>query len=107
VPLQTLNRWEGYSHQLLWPVIAMIRRAVLSPATINLDDTGLLVRDTALQGTTRRGHLWVFEYVAGDPGERPVASMTSEKAAESTRPSQAREWPSTNSIVRTTSYNDD
>jgi transposase len=68
IPLQTLNRWEGYSHQLLRPVIAMIRLAVLSSDTINLDDTGLRVRDPALQGTTRRGHLWVFVGRKYDPG---------------------------------------
>lgn len=60
IPLQTLNRWEGYSHQLLAPVIALIRSAVRSCDTINLDDTGLRVRDGTLKGTTRRGHLWVF-----------------------------------------------
>ena len=60
IPLQTLNRWEGYGHQLLRPVIAQIRAAVLSADTINLDDTGLRVRDATLKGTTRRGHLWVF-----------------------------------------------
>jgi transposase len=67
IPLQTLNRWEGYSHQLLRPVIAMIRLAVLSSDTINLDDTGLRVRDPSLQGTTRRGHLWVFVGRKYDP----------------------------------------
>jgi len=44
IPIQTLNRWEGYSHQLLAPVIALIRPAVRSCDTINLDDTGLRVR---------------------------------------------------------------
>jgi transposase len=67
IPLQTLNRWEGYSHQLLSPVIALVRLAVLSSDTINLDDTGLRVRDPALQGTTRRGHLWVFVGRKYDP----------------------------------------
>lgn len=67
IPLQTLNRWEGYGHQLLRPVIAQIRAAVLSADTINLDDTGLRVRDAALKGTTRRGHLWVFVGRKYDP----------------------------------------
>lgn len=60
IPLQTLNRWEGFSHQLLAPVVALLRSTVQSCDTINLDDTGLRVRDPALKGTTRRGHLWVF-----------------------------------------------
>jgi transposase len=30
IPIQTLNRWEGYSHQLLAPVIALIRSTVQS-----------------------------------------------------------------------------
>jgi transposase len=67
IPLQTLNRWEGYAHQLLGPVIAAIRSAVLSSDTINLDDTGLRVRDPSLKGTTRRGHLWVFVGRKYDP----------------------------------------
>lgn len=67
IPLQTLNRWEGYGHQLLRPVIAQVRAAVLSADTINLDDTGLRVRDAALKGTTRRGHLWVFVGRKYDP----------------------------------------
>jgi transposase len=68
IPIQTLNRWEGYSHQLLTPVIALIRSTVLSCDTINLDDTGLRVRDATLKGTTRRGHLWVFVGRKYDPG---------------------------------------
>ena len=67
IPIQTLNRWEGYSHQLLASVIALIRSAVRSCDTINLDDTGLRVRDAALKGTTRRGHLWVFVGRKYDP----------------------------------------
>lgn len=67
IPLQTLNRWEGYSHQLLSPVIGLLRSTVQSCDTINLDDTGLRVRDAALKGTTRRGHLWVFVGRKYDP----------------------------------------
>jgi transposase len=67
IPIQTLNRWEGYSHQLLGPVIALIRLAVLGADTINLDDTGLNVRDPSLKRTTRRGHLWVFVGRKYDP----------------------------------------
>ena len=67
IPMQTLNRWEGYSHQLLKPVIARIRVAVLNADTINLDDTGLRVRDPTLERTTRRGHLWVFVGRKYDP----------------------------------------
>jgi transposase len=68
IPMQTLNRWEGYAHQLLEPVIELIREAVLSADTINLDDTGLRVRDPTLKRTTRRGHLWVFVGRKYDPG---------------------------------------
>lgn len=68
IPIQTLNRWEGYGHQLLEPVIELVRRAVLGADTINLDDTGLRVRDPTLKGTTRRGHLWVFVGRKYDPG---------------------------------------
>ncbi|HEX9642185.1 MAG TPA: transposase, partial [Candidatus Krumholzibacteria bacterium] len=68
IPMQTLNRWEGYAHQLLAPVIALIRLMVLGADTINLDDTGLRVRDATLKRTTRRGHLWVFVGRKYDPG---------------------------------------
>ncbi len=68
MPMQTLNRWEGYAHQLLEPVIEVVRQAVLSADTINLDDTGLRVRDPTLKRTTRRGHLWVFIGRKYDPG---------------------------------------
>lgn len=67
IPMQTLNRWEGYAHQLLEPVIKLVRAAVLSADTINLDDTGLRVRDPTLKRTTRRGHLWVFVGRKYDP----------------------------------------
>lgn len=67
IPIQTLNRWEGYAHQLLAPIIALIQRAVLDADTINLDDTGLRVRDPTLKRTTRRGHLWVFVGRKYDP----------------------------------------
>ena len=68
MPMQTLNRWEGYAHQLLEPVIEVVRQAVLSADTINLDDTGLRVRGPTLKRTTRRGHLWVFIGRKYDPG---------------------------------------
>lgn len=68
IPIQTLNRWEGYSHQLLAPIIKLIRQMVLEADTINLDDTGLRVRDPTLKRTTRRGHLWVFVGRKYDPG---------------------------------------
>lgn len=68
IPMQTLNRWEGYSHQLLSPVIEQVRLAVLDCDTLNLDDTGLRVKDSALKETTRRGHLWVFVGRKYDPG---------------------------------------
>lgn len=67
IPIQTLNRWEGYAHDLLGPVVALIRQAVLNADTINLDDTGLRVRDPTLKRTTRRGHLWVFVGRKYDP----------------------------------------
>jgi transposase len=68
IPIQTLNRWEGYGHRLLEPLIERIRHAVLSCDTINLDDTGLRVRDKSLKRKTRRGHIWVFVGRKYDPG---------------------------------------
>ena len=68
IPIQTLNRWEGYGHQLLSPLVERIRCAVLSCDTINLDDTGLRVRDKSIKRNTRRGHIWVFVGRKYDPG---------------------------------------
>jgi transposase len=68
IPIQTLNKWEGYSYRLLEPIIERIRYMVLNADSINLDDTGLRVRDPALKGTTRRGHIWVFVGRKYDPG---------------------------------------
>lgn len=68
IPIQTLNRWEGYGHQLLRPLVERIRHMVLSCDTINLDDTGLRVRDKSLRRSTRRGHIWVFVGRKYDPG---------------------------------------
>jgi transposase len=68
LPIQTLNRWEGFSHQLLEPIAARIKKTVLEADTINLDDTGLRVLDPTIKRETRRGHIWVFVGRKYDPG---------------------------------------
>ncbi|MCG8554590.1 MAG: IS66 family transposase [Proteobacteria bacterium] len=68
IPIQTLNRWEGFAHQLLEPVIGAIHKAVLGADTINLDDTGLRVRDPTLDPGILGGHIWVFVARKYDPG---------------------------------------
>jgi transposase len=60
IPMQTLNRWEGYAYKVLEPVIPLIRGAVLASDTINLDDTGLHVLDPTVPGGVVKGHVWVF-----------------------------------------------
>jgi transposase len=68
LPVQTLNRWEGYGYTLSFPVIGAIRRGVLGADTINLDDTGLRVRDRGVETGITRGHVWVFVGRYYDPG---------------------------------------
>jgi len=61
IPVQTLNRWEGFGHALVSPVIDLLREEVCRADTINLDDTGLRVRDPEAQPSGLvRGHIWVF-----------------------------------------------
>lgn len=68
LPVQTLNRWEEYGHELARPVIDLIRAGVLGSDTINLDDTGLRVRDATSEHGAWRGHIWVFVGRTYDPG---------------------------------------
>jgi hypothetical protein len=60
LPIQTLNRWEGFAHQLLLPLIERLRTHVQQADTINLDDTGLRVLQAKKKGGSFKGHIWVF-----------------------------------------------
>lgn len=67
IPVRTLNRWEGFAHQLLQPIIQLVRRKVLESDVIQLDDTGLRVRNPEVQRDTTSGHIWVFVGKKFDP----------------------------------------
>jgi transposase len=66
--VQTLNRWEAFGQQLAAPIARRIRELVLASDTINLDDTGLRVRDETSEHGAWRGHIWVFVGRRFDPG---------------------------------------
>ena len=68
LPVQTLNRWEGFGYTLGMPVIEAIRDCVLRADSINLDDTGLRVRERGSKPGISRGHVWVFVGRRYDPG---------------------------------------
>ena len=68
LPIQTLNRWEGYAFKVLEPIIPLIRGAVLGADSINLDDTSLRVLDPTVPGGVVKGHVWVFVGRKYDPG---------------------------------------
>lgn len=68
IPVRTLNRWESYARDLLEPIIELVKRNVLNADTINLDDTGLRVRDPTIKGDTAKGHIWTFVGRKYDPG---------------------------------------
>jgi transposase len=68
LPIQTLNRWEGFAHQLLLPLIERLRTHVQQADTINLDDTGLRVLQAKKKGGSFKGHIWVFVARRYDPG---------------------------------------
>lgn len=68
IPVRTLNRWEGFAHQILEPIIRRIQHKVFEADVINLDDTGLRVRNSQRKGETVRGHIWVFIGRKFDPG---------------------------------------
>jgi transposase len=68
LPVQTLNRWEGFGYTLTVPVIEGIRDGVLGADSINLDDTGLRVRERDTHPGISRGHVWVLVGRYYDPG---------------------------------------
>lgn len=68
IPVQTLNRWEDRAYELAEPVAKRIASLVQCADLINLDDTSLRVRDPAIRGETRHGHIWVFAARKFDPG---------------------------------------
>ena len=68
IPVRTLNRWEGFAHQILEPIIKLVRAKLLEADAINLDDTGIRVRDPTVEGGCWSGHMWVFVGHHYDPG---------------------------------------
>lgn len=68
IPVSTLSRWEGFAHQLLEPIVKLVRSKVLGADIINLDDTGIRVRDPTEEGGICNGHIWVFIGRYFDPG---------------------------------------
>jgi transposase len=68
LPVQTLNRWEAFAQEIAAPITRRIRDLVLDSDTINLDDTGLRVRDASSEHGAWRGHIWVFVGRKFDPG---------------------------------------
>jgi transposase len=67
IAVQTLNRWEGYAQELGQPLTRRIRDGTVQADTINLDDTGLRVRDRSGEHGAWRGHIWVFVGRSYDP----------------------------------------
>lgn len=67
LPIQTLNRWEAFGHEVVSPVIRALVRAVKESDVIQLDDTGLRVRDRNHVDGVRNGHMWVFVGRKFDP----------------------------------------
>ena len=68
IPIQTLNRWEGFAHRLLEPVIDRLGARILEADTINLDDTPIRVRDPDRERGIFAGHIWCFVGKNYDPG---------------------------------------
>lgn len=66
--ISTLSRWEGFAHELLQPLTARIKELVRGADVINLDDTGLRVRDKTEEGGVVNGKLWTFCGRYFDPG---------------------------------------
>lgn len=66
--VQTLNRWEGFGQALADPVTCRLGDLVKRVDLINLDDTGLRVRDGTSEHGAKRGHIWVFVGSKFDPG---------------------------------------
>jgi transposase len=67
LPVQTLNRWEAFGQELAAPITRRIRELMLDSDTLNLDDTGLRVRDKKSEHGAWRGHIWVFVGRRFDP----------------------------------------
>lgn len=59
-PIQTLNRWEEGTRQLLRPLTERIEQLVLQSDVINLDDTSLRVKHRKTEGGVKKGRIWVF-----------------------------------------------
>lgn len=66
--VSTLSRWEGFAHEILKPLSARIAELVRGADVINLDDTGLRVRDKEVEGGVVNGKIWVFCGRYFDPG---------------------------------------
>ncbi|MEL6190006.1 MAG: transposase, partial [Myxococcota bacterium] len=64
----TLSRWEGFAHELLEPLSMRIADLVRGAHLINLDDTGLRVRDKTVEGGVVNGKIWTFCGRYFDPG---------------------------------------
>jgi transposase len=68
IPVQTLNRWEDFGHELVSPLIRQLHRLVQNADVIHLDDTSLKVRVPDHPNGIKKGHIWVFSGRIFDPG---------------------------------------
>ncbi|MDP6424752.1 MAG: IS66 family transposase [Planctomycetota bacterium] len=84
VAVSTLCDWMRAGHEMLQPLVAAIVRMALAAFVLQVDDTGIKVRDPAAPGGIRRGHLWghvgdgkwaCFYYTADWKGEHPQAFL--------------------------------
>jgi transposase len=55
----TLCDWVGSCAELLWPIVAEIKRQILSSAKIHTDDTSVPVQIRGRK-KTRKGYLWAY-----------------------------------------------
>lgn len=82
--VSTLCDWMKAGHEMLQPLVAAIIRMALAAFVLQVDDTGVKVRDAAAPGGIRRGHLWghvgdgrwaCFYYSKDWSGEHPQAFL--------------------------------
>ena len=60
IPETTMVSWVKLGHELLQPVVEVMRKTIIDSPRVNSDDTRIVVQDRKHKGGSRKGFLWVY-----------------------------------------------
>ena len=80
----TMCGWQAAGADALRPIVAEIKRGILTSPYVHVDDTGLTIQDKAAPGGSRKGYIWsyrgehkdvIYEYSRRRQREAPLGVL--------------------------------